>query len=180
MLSQYNTGLIVIDIQGKLAQIVENSAELMTQTARLIQGAQRLDLPIVWLEQNSEKLGPTAPQLAQLLHSSTFPINKMTFDATQEPTLVEQLRQAEISHWLVCGIEAHICVYQTVCGLLQLGYQVEVVVDAISARQMANKQLALNKMQQSGAKLTSVEMCLYEMVEDCRSPHFKTILSLIK
>lgn len=180
MLSHHNTGLIVIDIQGKLAQIVENSAELIEQTTRLIKGAQELELPIIWLEQNPNKLGVTLPQLADLLRPTVFPTHKMTFDGTKQTEFVEKLRQSAVTQWLVCGIEAHICVYQTVCGLLQLGYQVEVVEEAVSSRKIANKRLALERMQQLGAKLTSVEMCLYELLEDCRSPHFKAILSLIK
>ncbi|KAL8218962.1 UNVERIFIED_CONTAM: hypothetical protein K2H54_000388 [Gekko kuhli] len=145
MLTTTNTGLLVVDIQGKLARLVEGSDALIANTARLVAGARLLGLPVVWLEQNPDKLGATG-----------------------------------VSHWLVCGIEAHICVYQTVLGLLDAGSQVSLVVDAVSSRSAANRELAIHKLAAHGAELTSVEMSLYELLGDCRHPAFRSILALIK
>lgn len=80
----------------------------------------------------------------------------------------------------MCGIEAHICVYQTVLGLLDSGADVSLVVDAVSSRSAANRDLAIAQLATRGARLTSVEMCLYELLGDCRHPAFRPILALIK
>ncbi len=180
MLDKHNTGLIVIDIQGKLAQIVHGSEALHVNTLRLIQGVQLLGLPIIWLEQNPDKLGNTTSLLAEKLHNSTDPISKFHFSAGKEPAFVDAVNRSGVSQWLVCGIEAHICVYQTVAGLLSDGLQVEVVKECVSSRSEANLIIALDKMVRLGARLTSIEMCLYELVEDCRAPEFKSLLTLIK
>ena len=82
--------------------------------------------------------------------------------------------------WLVCGIEAHICVYQTVCDLLDNGYHAHIVNDAVSSRNPQNKALALDKMQRLGAHISGVEMALYELLERADIPEFKAILPLVK
>ncbi|MDP2561762.1 hydrolase [Psychrobium sp. 1_MG-2023] len=179
MLSKHNTGLIVIDIQGKLAQIVSDSSGLLRNTTALIQGAQQLELPIIWLEQLPDKLGETSPELAQLLHPLQ-PIHKHTFSGYGEPAFIDALDEASVDHWLLCGIESHICVYQTALDLIKHRFHVELVSDCISSRHPDNKTLALNKLQRLGAKLTSVEMCLYEMIVDAHSDDFKPILRYIK
>ena len=105
---------------------------------------------------------------------------KHSFGALGEPALADALARQSVSHWLVCGIEAHICVYQTVLGLLDAGSQVSLVVDAVSSRCAANRDLAIGQLAARGAALTSVEMCLYELMGDCRHPAFRQILSLVK
>jgi nicotinamidase-related amidase len=80
----------------------------------------------------------------------------------------------------VCGIETHICVYQTAMSLIKQNYEVQLVEDCVSSRTIQNKQLGINKLASQGAQLTGLEMCLYELVKDCRKPEFKAVLSLIK
>lgn len=179
MLARENTGLVVIDIQGKLASLVHDSDALIANCAKLIQGAQVLGLPIVWLEQNPDKLGATVEPLKQLLEGSA-PISKFTFDGCGEPEFVEAIRQADVDTWLICGIEAHICVYQTALSLSQRDYDVQLVSDCISSRVVENKQLSMAKLLNRGLDITCVEMCLYELVKDCRSKEFKQVLNLIK
>ena len=179
MLTTSTTGLLVVDIQGKLARLVEGSESLIANTARLVQGAKALGLPVVWLEQNPDKLGATVPEL-QPLQAGTLVLPKYSFGALGEPTVADALAGTGVGHWLVCGIEAHICVYQTVQGLLDAGSQVSLVVDAVSSRSAANRELAIHKLAAHGAELTSVEMCLYELMGDCRHPAFRQILALVK
>ncbi len=179
MLTRDNTGLIVVDIQGKLAEIVHDSEQLITNTLALIKGANVLGLPILWLEQNPEKLGGTTPAIADAL-TPHKPITKYTFDGFGSVEFEEAVKQSGISCWLVCGIETHICVYQTVSSLIHLGYGVELVCDCVSSRALANKELAISKLSANGVGITSVEMCLYELVGDCRSSEFRDILRLIK
>ena len=180
MLIKENTGLVVIDIQGKLSKIVHQSELLISNTARLIKGVQALDLPVLWLEQNPQKLGPTAPELSDILAPDNKPIPKYTFDACKEPLFIKALQNSNISTWLICGIETHICVYQTAMGLVNTGFDVELVSDCVSSRSAINKQLAISKLASKGVGITSLEMCLYELASDCRAVEFKQILGLTK
>ncbi|CAH6853217.1 Isochorismatase [Vibrio chagasii] len=179
MLMRQNTGLVVVDVQGKLARLVDESETLISNCGKLIKGAQVLGLPIISLEQNPDKLGATVSELSDLL-SEVEPVTKFTFNACDEPKFVEAVQAKDVATWLVCGIEAHICVYQTTMGLLDLGYKVEVVSDCISSRTALNKDLAICRMRESGIQITGLEMSLYELVKDCRTPEFKSILSLIR
>ncbi|EIE9606468.1 isochorismatase family protein [Vibrio parahaemolyticus] len=180
MLSKGNTGLIVVDVQGKLATLMHESNALIENITKLVKGAKALDLPILWLEQNPERLGPTAEPIREVLESTHLPITKYTFDGCKEATFNVAVENAKVDTWLVCGIESHICVHQTAVSLRQSGYRVELVTDCVSSRTAANKALALAKLTANGVVLTGLEMCLYEMVEDCRAPEFKEILALIK
>lgn len=103
MLTASTTGLLVVDIQGKLARLVEESPALIANSARLVQGAQALGLPVVWLEQNPDKLGPTVPEL-QPLQSGAPVLTKFSFGALGEPAVSAALARTGRRHWLVCGI----------------------------------------------------------------------------
>ncbi|UPR36335.1 isochorismatase family protein [Vibrio cyclitrophicus] len=175
MLTKQKTGLVAVDVQGKLARLVDESETLIANCGKLIEGAQVLGLPIVSLEQNPEKLGATVSEL-----NDPKPIAKFTFNACNEPKFVEAVQAKDVDTWLVCGIEAHICVYQTALGLLDLGYKVQVVGDCISSRTALNKKLAISRLRDAGVQITGLEMSLYELVKDCRAPEFKPILSLIR
>ncbi|AQS38633.1 nicotinamidase-like amidase [Shewanella psychrophila] len=179
MLSKENTGLIITDIQGKLAGLVHDSEAVVSNCEKLIKGAEVLGLPIIWLEQNPDKLGSTVDELSILLADQS-PISKFTFDACEEPQFMEAVRKANVDTWLICGIEAHICVYQTALHLQQLGFKVQLVCDSVSSRTFANKNLAITKLVNRGIDVSGVEMCLYELVKDCRAVEFKKILTLIK
>ncbi|NLZ17546.1 MAG: isochorismatase family protein [Desulfobulbaceae bacterium] len=179
MLSKEGTGLIVIDIQGNLAHLVHESSTVIANCEKLIKGATILGLPIVWLEQIPAKLGPTVKSISRLL-AGNIPIPKFTFDACAEPRFMQAIGEADKTSWLVCGIEAHICVYQTTLHLKQLNYDVELVCDCIASRNPKNKELAIRKLLSAGVTITGVEMCLYELVQDCRADEFKGILKLIK
>ncbi|MBE8728248.1 hydrolase [Flavobacterium hungaricum] len=179
MLQLENTGLIVIDVQGKLARIVHESEKLIQNLEKLIRGCQILSLPIICAEQNPAGLGSTVPEL-QKLFANQKPIAKFSFNALENNLFKEAIIQSKRKRWIVCGIESHICVYQTVIGLLDASFEVEIAADCISSRTEENKILALNKLQNKGASITSVEMCLYELVKNSKNENFKEILNLIK
>ncbi len=179
MLTRDNTGLVVVDVQGKLATMVDDSEAVIARMATLIKGATLLQLPLLWLEQNPAKLGATVAPLSDVLAPSQ-PITKYTFDACGADEFVAAARAAKVANWLVCGIEAHICVYQTCLGLVQFGFGVEVVSDCVASRAPANKQLAIQKLLSQGVGVTSLEMCLYELVGDCRAAEFRQMLQLVK
>ncbi|WP_162046161.1 isochorismatase family protein [Vibrio taketomensis] len=179
MLNKEDAGLIVVDIQGKLATLVHDSETVIANCAKLIQGAQSLGMPIIWLEQNPEKLGSTIEAIAELMGEQQ-PIAKYTFDGCAEPEFKLALNEAQKHSWLLCGIETHICVYQTATHLANLHFDIHVVSDCVSSRNVANHNLTLTKFSNENVKVTGLEMCLYELVKDCRDPGFKQILSLVK
>ena len=157
---------------------MHDSEAMHASLKTLISGAKAIGLPILWLEQNPEKLGATSPELAELIPGE--PIPKYTFSACGEPGFVDAIEASSTHTWLVAGIESHICVYQTVRDLIELGRKVEVVTDCVSSRTSANRQLGIDRMLDAGARPTSVEMCLFELVGSCRVPEFKDVLRLIK
>jgi nicotinamidase-related amidase len=179
MLDKNDTGLIVVDVQGKLSHLVHNSEMMFQNVAKLIKGSILLELPILVLEQNPEKLGKTASEIRPLLNS--YPcIKKYTFDACASPRFVEKINKVGVKHWLICGIEAHVCVYQTAMGLKQMGKSIEVVVDSIGSREDTNKQAAITKLLSKDVGITSTEMCLFEMIKDCKDDKFKALLDIVR
>lgn len=179
MLNVDDTALVIVDVQGKLAKIMHQSQELLNNISNLIQGAKLLDIPILWLEQYPQGLGPTNESIYELLTPNEA-VSKMTFSACQTEEFQQQLNEVNKKSLLVAGIESHICVYQTVQDLLNHNHEVEVVTDCVSARTLANKQVGIDKMVSIGAKVTSVEMALFELMKTAEHPKFKEISKIIK
>ena len=174
-----NTGLLVVDIQGKLARQIHDSSAFISRCATLIKAAKALELPVVIIEQNPTKLGATVEELRLLLpHHPRH--TKYAFNGCEDEFVMNAIKHAHADEWLVCGIEAHICVYQTSVGLQQAGLDVHVVSDCVASRDPTNHALALHKYREHGLSVTGMEMCLFELMKDCRDPAFRTILPLIK
>lgn len=178
MLDQTDCGLIVVDVQGRLARLMHDSEPFIARTACLIQACQRLAMPVITLEHCVDKLGPTVPELREHL-DQTPPIHKTSFGACATNAFNETLAAYHKKQWLVCGIEAHVCVYQTALGLSRLDYQVEVVADCVSSREPGNIALALGKLNRAGIESSTLEMCLFELMVDATHPQFKDIIKLI-
>ncbi|KGR91390.1 isochorismatase [Ureibacillus massiliensis 4400831 = CIP 108448 = CCUG 49529] len=179
MLHKEDTVLVLIDIQGKLARIVDKSEFVIQNIANVVQGAKVLGLPILWLEQYPKGLGPTVEEIAQHLDGQQ-PIEKITFSAYDTPEFVEQLEATGRKKVLLAGIETHICVYQTAAQLLFKGYEVEVLADCVSSRTSLSSEIGLQKMVQIGAKVSTVEMALFEMQQIAKGDEFKSISKIIK
>ena len=179
MLNRENTALVLIDIQGKLAELMHEREALYRNLQILTKGAQALKLPILWLEQYPKGLGPTIPQVAELLPDQQ-PLAKTCFSACGLDAFRDPLRATGRRQILLAGIESHICVYQTARDLLDAGYHVEVVADAVSSRTAENGTLGLARMAQAGAEITGVEMCLFELLQQAGSAEFKKIATLVK
>ena len=179
MLKKEEVVLVLIDIQGKLAQIVDESEFIVNNIATVVQGAKLFELPILWLEQYPKGLGPTDERIAQHL-TDQQPIEKITFSAYDTEQFVQALEQTGRKKILIAGIETHICVYQTAAHLLANGYEVEVLVDCVSSRTAGNREVGIQKMIQLGANITSVEMALFEMQQIAKGDSFKSISKLVK
>lgn len=179
MLTTEDTVLVVIDVQEKLSNMMFEKERLLDAAERLVRGIRALDVPVIWLEQNPVRLGATVPEVAAALDGLKA-IPKMSFDCCQSEAFASSLARCGRRQVLVAGIEAHICVYQTVAGLLARGHEVHVVSDAVSSRTEANRSLALARLRDLGAAITGVEMALYELLRVAEGERFKAILRIVK
>lgn len=179
MLQQDQTVLVVVDVQGKLAHIMTDKERLFERVAIAIQGAQLLDVPILWLEQVPDKLGATVPELAALL-ADQKPIAKTSFGCMGSEAFCTELAALQRKQVILVGIETHICVYQSAQGLLAQGYEVTVLADAVSSRSAENKQIGLDRMKQLGAVISATEMALFELQQEAKGDTFKALAKLIK
>jgi nicotinamidase-related amidase len=180
MLTTGNTALLVIDVQGKLAELMHQRETLFANLQRMIKGAQVLGLPLLITEQVPEKLGATRPEIAGLLAEGTEPIHKSSFSCCGNTAFMERFKALGRRQVLLTGIETHICVYQTALDLLDLGYEVQLVTDAVSSRTAENRQIGLERMKEAGATLTTTEMALFELLRAAEGPQFKEITRIVK
>jgi len=178
MLDASRTVLVVVDVQEKLTRVMPDPAGLADALGRLIRGAAVLELPVLWVEQNPDGLGPTVAALAKLLGGR--PIVKRSFSCCGEPAFVEALAAAGRKQVLLAGIEAHVCIWQTAAELRAAGYEVEVPADATASRTALNKEVALGRIRAAGAGVTSVETALFELLGAAEGSKFKEILRIVK
>jgi nicotinamidase-related amidase len=167
--------LVVLDMQERFQSVIPDFGELVRSVQTLLLGTRAMGVPAIATEQNPRGLGRTVPELARLLEG-TAAVEKTTFAATAAPDFDLGGRDQV----LLCGLEAHICVYQTAAGLLERGVAVDVARDAVAARDEANREVALGRIAALGGSLTSVEMALFELLEDSRSPGFAEVQRLVK
>lgn len=179
MLDAKTAVLVVIDVQGKLAQVMYAKDALFKSLENMIKSVKVLEIPIIWMEQIPKNLGPTIRELAQWM-SGISPIAKHTFSCCANEQFMQQFKEINRHQVLVCGIESHICVYQTAVDLLNMGHEVYVLCDGVSSRTPENRQLGIDRMKDAGAILTSVEMSLFEMLKEAKGPQFKEIVKIIK
>jgi nicotinamidase-related amidase len=179
MLTSDNAVLVIVDVQGKLAQHMADRETVTANIQRMIKGAQVLSLPILWVEQMPDKLGPTIAEIAGLM-GDLKPIPKTSFSCAGNPVFMESLKQLGRKKILVVGIEAHVCVYQTAVELVAKGYSVDVVEDAIASRSGSNKSVGVRRMSARGVGITSTEMALFELMRDAAHPAFREVQGIIK
>ncbi len=171
--------LIVVDVQGKLAMMMHEATRVHQSIIKTIEIAKVFSLPILWTEQAPDKIGVTIPEIASRL-SDQKPIVKQSFSCYGAPEFVSQLNQIRRRHAIVVGIESHVCLYQTVRDLLKHGYKVDVVSDAIGARDAFNHQVGLDRMKEEGAAITSIEMLICDLLISAANPKFKQVMSIFK
>ncbi|MCX7590103.1 MAG: hydrolase [Kiritimatiellae bacterium] len=179
MLDADKTVFVLIDVQGKLAQIVHDRETLFDNVVRLVKGMRILRIPILWLEQVPSKMGQTVPEVRRYL-GEMEPIVKASFSACGSPLFREKLEELGRRQALLAGIETHVCVWQTAVDLLGLGYQVQVVADAVSSRTALNKDVGLEKIRSCGGLVTSTEMVLMELLRTAEHPCFRDILEIVR
>jgi len=179
MFQRHSTALVVIDIQERLVPHIIGAEEVITKTTALIGAARILNIPILATEQYPEGIGPTVPQLKAILEGTSV-ISKRTFSCCREPRFMAALEALNRRQILICGIETHVCVFQTAADLVARGYQVQVAADAVSSRTEANKTIGLARIQRAGGAISCVESTLFELLETSACPEFKQVIKLIK
>ena len=179
MLESKTAILVIIDVQGKLAQIMHDREDLVKNLQILISGAKLLETPIIWMEQLPDKLGPTIPEIQELL-PDIEPIVKDVFSCARNEEFNGRLQELHGHDIILAGIESHVCVYQTAMDLLGQDFTVHVAADAVSSRTDSNKQLGLERMLLEGVVQTSAEMVLFELQGVATGDRFRKLAKLVK
>jgi len=169
--------LVVIDVQDRIIETISEYEAVVQNVKALIKAFQVLHVPVLSTEQ--EKLGKTVPDLAALLNKSPL-IRKFSFSCYEPLELNRRLSEAQRRTAVICGIETHICVLQTVLDLLKNGYSVQVVRDAVSSHRIIDHETALDRMKMSGAVMTTTEATIYELTERAGTEEFRKILQIVK
>jgi nicotinamidase-related amidase len=168
--------LLLIDLQQRLMPAIHDNDAVIARAVRLAEAARLLDVPVRATEQNPAGLGPTVPPLAAYPHAV---LPKTTFSAVQDPGFAALL-PAGASDIIVAGCEAHVCVLQTVLGLLAAGRRVAVAADAIGSRDPADRAAGIERARQHGAEIVTTEMVLFEWLRDAKHPKFREVQKLLK
>jgi nicotinamidase-related amidase len=179
LLDRSRAALAVIDIQEGFRPVITKFEEIVYRTASMVQAAKLLEIPIIVTEQYPKGLGHTVREIAEHFPEATLPVEKTSFSACGVQEFDTRLRENHIEQVMICGIEAHICVSQTAHDLIQNGYQIHVLSDAIATRQPYNLELGINKMARAGAIISSIEMALFEVCK-VGDPAFKEVQRLVK
>lgn len=176
VLDRATSQLLVVDLQERLMPVIADGSAVVATARRLVEAARLLGVPVAFTEQNPRGLGGT---VAGLSTAGATVFEKATFDATRQPGFAEILA-SDRPEVVVCGCEAHVCVLQTVLGLLSAGRRVRVVADAVGSRAPANRAAALERMARQGAEIMTFEMVAFEWLGSAEDPAFKAFLALIK
>lgn len=173
-----HTALLVIDVQERLMPVIFEQEKIFSNVNKLLRGAEILGLETIVTEQYPKGLGNTCKEVE--LGANPTLIEKVCFSCMLSEPVNEQLKLTNVKSLIICGVESHICVLKTTLDALNAGYEVHVVADAVSSRSAESKQLALDRMRQAGAFITSVEMILFMLMDKAGTDEFKAISKLIK
>lgn len=168
--------LMIIDIQSRMMPVMDHGEQVVSKTITLIKTAEKLEMPIVLIEMYPKGLGKTVPEIME--HIQEVPcFEKITFSGCCEPELTEHLNKLGRHKIIVTGMETHVCVFQTVRSLLELGYEVFLVGDAVSSRTKHNYRNALALMHDMGAVITNTETVFFDLMKKSGTPEFKELSS---
>tara|TARA_S200000501_G_C20788676_1_gene728454 strand:+ start:306 stop:875 length:570 start_codon:yes stop_codon:yes gene_type:complete len=169
--------LLIIDIQEKIIRPIFNKDSIIKNIKKLINAYQILEENIFVSEQNPLKLGVTIPEL--LPKAGFKKIEKMEFSLAEIQEFLKELKNKKITNLIVCGVETHICIQQTVLDCLQKEFEVILISDAMSSRNKIDHEIALQRMSQQGAILTTTESIIFELCKTADRNEFKEIKNII-
>jgi nicotinamidase-related amidase len=173
------TCLLIIDIQKRILPVIKDYELVVENTLKLIKGFKAIGLQIYFTEQYPKGLGPTEDQIVNELEGIK-PIEKMTFSCSGAGELFNIFNTKRHSQIVVCGIESHVCVQQTVLDLIENGFQVNLAADAVSSRKEKDYNIAISRMRYHGAEVTTTESILFELLNICGTEVFKQVSKVVK
>ncbi|GEO38942.1 isochorismatase [Skermanella aerolata] len=179
LLESQRSVLLVVDVQERLAPAIAGGESLLNRISTLLKAAAELDVPILATEQYSKGLGTTVEPLAGLLPTGSV-VEKIHFNAANEPGFVERVRGLDRPQIVVTGTEAHVCVLQTTLGLRAAGFDCFLVADAVGSRDPENRHVAMERMHANGVEIVTSEMVMFEWLRRGSTPAFKRVLPLIR
>ncbi|MBU2651265.1 MAG: hydrolase [Bacteroidetes bacterium] len=170
---------LVIDMQSRLYPFINEHEQLTRNADILIRGMREIGLEIIITEQYTKGLGQTIEPLALAL-GDYEPIEKMAFSCCDEPSFYEALTIRNRKFAIITGIETHVCVLQTAIDLLDSGFIPVIVEDCVGSRRINDKSMAIQRMRQSGAIITTYESILFELLQYSGTDTFRAISKLVK
>ncbi len=171
--------LLIVDIQKVMFDLCVEKSKVKKNIRALIDLANALEIPIIFTEHHAEKLGNFDPSLIQKSPESPV-LNKIEFSCLGNDDIREAITKTGKKTIILAGIESHVCIFQTGAQAISEGYDVHVVADAVSARTDSNKHIGINRLENSGAVITSTEMLIFELLLKAGTPDFKSMLPIIK
>lgn len=178
-ITKENTVGLVIDIQERLAPVMEDTENLLENCKILIEGLQELKIPLIVTQQYTKGLGETVEPIQSAIKNFK-PIEKRNFSCCDEESVTEELKMKGARSVIICGIESHVCVLQTAIDLKDAGFTPIVVMDCVSSRSFDNVDLAAERFRHEGIMMTSYESILFELTRSSAADEFKTISKLVK
>jgi len=179
LFSRYNSAVLLVDYQERFVPVLQDNEQTVKNIKLLLAGSKIYSIPIYVSEQVPEKLGPTIKELKEML-PNIYLFSKKAMSCCGEPKFVNELKSKNIKQIAVCGIEAHVCVLQTSLDLIQNGFQIHLVTDAITSRLAHNKPIGIEKIKNAGGIISSLETVLFEMAYEACSEEFKKLQQLFK
>lgn len=179
LLTREDTAFVAIDFQEKLMPAMSGMEELEDKSVRLIKGMKALGIPTIVTQQYTKGLGGTIPSIAEALGDFEH-VEKNTFGCMANEEFASKIKELGRKDIVVCGIEAHICVQQTVLQLMEEGYNVYLPADCVSSRSENDKLWSITRMGEAGAVITTYEAVLYEILRDSKAEGFKEISAIVK
>lgn len=175
-----DTMALVIDFQERLVPVIHRNEELINNTEILIKGMSTLKIPMLVTQQYTKGIGMTVPTIAQAVGETFSYQDKVTFSCIENEEILSKIADTGKNNIIICGIEAHICVLQTVIDLIDKGYNVILVEDCVGSRKESDRQIGIKRAIAEGAIPTSYESILFELTRVAKTDAFKEISRLIK
>lgn len=170
---------LVIDYQEKILPPIFDKDEFLTRSKILLEGLKELEIPTIVTAQYTKGLGNTTPDIIEALGHDKYN-EKFTFSGMGNEDVVKALADSGRKNVIICGIESHVCVLQSLIDVKAAGYQPILVEDCVSSRKENDKKFAIERAKYEGAIITTYESILFELLQSAKAEHFKAISKLVK
>lgn len=173
--------LMIVDIQERLMPVIDGRDQVVKNAVLLLKAARAMRIPVLATTQNVARIGALLPEITAEL-GGLAPVDKMEFGAfnNQQFQKATDHLSEEVNTLILCGVETHICVYQTAIGAIRAGYRVWVPADAVSSRSPHNHATGLERIRDIGGVVANSELVIYELLHQAGTPEFKELLPFLK